>query len=404
MKRDFVVGLLFFVAMGVLLTVTAITSNVDFGRERKYLNVHFDDVRGLRTGNKVRIAGLDVGIVQSLELSPEGQVNAVLKVAPEVTLLAGEDVDGERVGAYQILVRDLSLLGGKFVDIDQGDRGSEVVSYDALQGLPAPEFLKDLSEVVDENRASFRNIIDRVEKVTERLDEGDGLLPSLINEPAWTSQVGNILANVEDLTEILAGLAADLEAGKGTLGKILRRDELYNDLQALADNLNQISDKVNNGNGVVAKLINDEEMAEDFEAVVDDVRDITAHVSDGPGALTMVIKDEGFRDDLRGVASGAREVVDKANNGNGAISLLLNDEGLATDAEETFAEVRQLVEDLRGSEGVLGMLISDTDARDELRDVISEAQRAIVELRESIEDTREQAPISQFTGILFSAF
>ncbi len=401
MKRDFVVGLLFFLAMGVLLTITAVTSNVDFGAERKFLHVTFSDVRGLRTGNKVRIAGLDVGIVQSLDLSQDGQVAAVLKVQPEVELLTGDPQTGE--GGYSILVRDLSLLGGKFVDIEQGDQGPEA-DYEKLVGSPAPEFLKDLSEVVDENRESFGNIVARAEDVVNRLYEGDGLLPTLINEPAWTAHVDEILDNVENLTATLDGLAADLEAGRGTLGKILREEDLYNDLQTLADNLNQIADKVNNGSGPVARLINDEQMGEDLAAVVEDVKSVANNIDEGPGAVTMLIRDEDFADDLRGVGSGAREIVDKANNGNGAIALLLNDEELADDARGTVDELRSLVGSLRGSQGPLGMLINDTAARDELRDVITEAQRAIVELRESIEDTREQAPISQFTSILFSAF
>jgi phospholipid/cholesterol/gamma-HCH transport system substrate-binding protein len=50
-----------------------------------------------------------------------------------------------------------------------------------------------------------------------------------------------------------------IAAGKGTIGKLMTDETLYNSTASSMTNLNQILNKINQGNGTVGKLVNDQE-------------------------------------------------------------------------------------------------------------------------------------------------
>jgi phospholipid/cholesterol/gamma-HCH transport system substrate-binding protein len=54
-------------------------------------------------------------------------------------------------------------------------------------------------------------------------------------------------------------VVSDVSAGRGTIGRLVTDETLYNETTASMTNLNQILQKVNQGQGTVGKLVNDQE-------------------------------------------------------------------------------------------------------------------------------------------------
>ena len=52
-------------------------------------------------------------------------------------------------------------------------------------------------------------------------------------------------------------IIADINAGKGTVGKILKTDELSDEIKATIARLDVTLDKINNGHGTVGRLLNE---------------------------------------------------------------------------------------------------------------------------------------------------
>ena len=50
-----------------------------------------------------------------------------------------------------------------------------------------------------------------------------------------------------------------MNAGEGSLGKLVKDEKLYTETTASMTNLKEILQKINQGNGTVGKLINDQE-------------------------------------------------------------------------------------------------------------------------------------------------
>ena len=60
--------------------------------------------------------------------------------------------------------------------------------------------------------------------------------------------------------QTLTDVRADLQAGKGSLGKLLKDEALYNETTLAMTNLREIMQKINRGQGTVGKFVNDESL------------------------------------------------------------------------------------------------------------------------------------------------
>jgi len=103
--------------------------------------------------------------------------------------------------------------------------------------------------------------------VAERLEAGQGTLGKLLSEDDTVYQdISATVASLKDVSE-------RLNRGEGTLGKLLSSDDqLYDDLSGTVASLKNVAAKIENGEGVLGKLVNDDKLYQDIEATVGEVR------------------------------------------------------------------------------------------------------------------------------------
>lgn len=116
------------------------------------------------------------------------------------------------------------------------------------------------------------NAVDRFDRVMHSLDEGDGLLPSLINDPSMRDRAANLISNLGTLTTNLQTVSERLQGDQGLLPKMLNDaeygEQITEELQSLIKNLDLISQRLENGDGTVGMLINDPQVYEALNDVI----------------------------------------------------------------------------------------------------------------------------------------
>jgi phospholipid/cholesterol/gamma-HCH transport system substrate-binding protein len=109
MAKKLILKILAVVAVVAIIMIAA----DHFGRHRLDLKSCFDDVRGLKTGATVRLAGVDVGTVRSVRAQPENKscpAEAEMTLKTSYRLLVPQDaVTG---------VETAGVLGETYVNID----------------------------------------------------------------------------------------------------------------------------------------------------------------------------------------------------------------------------------------------------------------------------------------------
>lgn len=106
---------------------------------------------------------------------------------------------------------------------------------------------------------------------------------------------------------------------------------------------------------------------------------------DPDGGLTFVdIQGESPGDPLAGLS----EIIDENRD----------------DVKKTIENVAEITEKINNGHGTLGLLVNDDKLHRNANTLISDAQITVREMRESLEDTREQAPVNSFIRAALTAF
>lgn len=277
---ELTVGFFVFAILGALIMITIVLSYDNMFAKNFRMSVLFDNVTGLTRGDKVYVQGVDVGRVKTMSISEKGvMVDLTLKY--QVNLR--ED--------YVIQVKPSSILGGKYIEISEGTRTLPLADLtQTIVGRAPIDFIAEAADAVQSVRASLED--------------------------------GGVLANLEDTMENLKKITDDIQAGQGTVGKLIKDETVYNDLRDIAANLKEVSGRLERGEGTLGKLLS---------------------------------KDDTIYKDLEKTVATLNDVISKVNTGEGTLGKLINDDSLHSEIMKTLAEVRSMIDDIRETSPVTSL-------------------------------------------------
>jgi phospholipid/cholesterol/gamma-HCH transport system substrate-binding protein len=214
----------------------------------------------------------------------DGMIPAAQPTNVDALIASGEDVMDNVVEISHSLntilgrmERGEGLLGQLTTDTPQSKRlqDSLVNTSESLERIantvehgqgPIPRLLNDRA-MADQLAVS----LDRFQTLLEKAQNGPGLLPGLINDPAEKTQFDDTLASLHEVARNLQAFSSDLQSNDDALLQRLVKDKEYGrevteQLRQFVKNLNDVSAKLDRGDGTAAKLINDPKV---YDAISD---------------------------------------------------------------------------------------------------------------------------------------
>lgn len=242
-----------FIILIALGVFTIVLSRQNFLQKKYPLAVTFTNVGGLRDGDHVFLRGMQVGVVKETVLEND-----------HVVVHSDLDVPVTFYPGYRVEIVDASLLGGKMMKIYAGEPVNPPLA--ATQPIVGQEPI----EILDE----FGAVIDSIRDMTDDIVAGEGTLGKLFNDEDLYNNLQTLTANLQEVSERLVD-------GKGTLGRLLSEDEqLYQDIQASASNIRSITEKIETGGGTLGRLVEDDQiyveaqkLLAELRAAIDDMRE-----------------------------------------------------------------------------------------------------------------------------------
>ncbi len=352
------VGLFFALGLAILLVVIEMVGREGLFRRGYHLRAQFDRVTGLRVGDAVRLAGVDVGSVSDLQ-TLERKVEVLLRIHQ------GTVIRKDATAA----IKQTSLLGGTHVDIGFGTvtapalqdgeeiRTAEVGELGNIVGQvneAAGEIMRlarafnenqdrvfgQLSQILTENREGITGTIGSLRAVAARLEKGEGTLGKLLVDDALFRDLKTAAGNIASLT-------TRIEKGEGALGKLMRDDGLYANLKNTAANLDRITTKVERGEGTVGKLVNDDSLYTELKKTLADLRGVADRLGSGGGTLGKLINDSALYDQAKEAATSLNNILKKVEQGEGTLGKLLTDDSLFYSAKDGFRKLGKTADQLR---------------------------------------------------------
>lgn len=340
------VGLFFLLTLIVLGFLIELVEDWNPFEDRVRYFADFASVVGLKAGDPVRVAGVEVGKIESIELAGE-QVRVRFAVAKGTTVRADSVAR----------IRQTNLLGGQFLGLDFGSEGSPILPPGST--VPTRESTNidqlisnldrnqervfgELGRVVENIRGPLTDSVVRFESVVRKVDQGEGTLGRLVNDPTLYT---DLQVAVGDLKNILGRL----EDGEGTIGKLLQDPALYEEARQTMANLREISGRMREGQGTLGRLYADDTLYNQANEAIGQIRDIAADVNAGKGTLGKLVKDDALYEEFRGTMARVNSIAAKIDDGQGTIGRLINEDDLYREAKTTLHKVEKTVDGLSDS-------------------------------------------------------
>ena len=200
------------------LLIFSLTGTKGFSWQRYSLKTRFNNVAGLATGSPVRIAGVEVGTVTSVELAGE-EVEVVFQVnEKDKPLITDKSV--ARLGS-------VSLLGQSAVDITPAATGTPIEPWGYVPQGKAVAVLSDMTDSASQG-------LNELTAMIHDMRSGKGTVGKLLTDEQLYVDLNKFVASAGDLTD-------GLKQGKGSLGKLLNDPGLYYDIRRLTTRLDSLT-------------------------------------------------------------------------------------------------------------------------------------------------------------------
>lgn len=192
-----------FVLVGLVLflvTIYWIGQNQNLFGSTFHLNAKFKNIGGLKVGNNVRFAGIDVGTVKNIAFVSDSIVIVKLVVEDEVQKYIKTD-------AMASIGSD-GLMGDKVLTISPGNLSTKIVKDNAViassQAIEIEDLMKGLKVSID-NAAI---ITTDLASFTGKMNNPNSVLSKLVDDEKLANSIDNSLKNVEHATKELTQIEA----------------------------------------------------------------------------------------------------------------------------------------------------------------------------------------------------
>jgi phospholipid/cholesterol/gamma-HCH transport system substrate-binding protein len=306
------------------LVIVAVGGEGGYSWQRYPLRTRFDNVLGLKEGAVVRLAGKEIGTVSSVEF-----VGAEVEVQFEVLKTLRPVLTTASVAQ----IGSLSLLGEPVIDITAGQGGTPLEDNGLMPSRAAAASIADVS---DSAAASLR----QVDLLLADIRAGRGTLGRILTDDALYNEM-------QRLTAAAADVAGAIERGQGTIGGLINDRAAYDSLKASLANLNTMTARINAGEGPLGRLLNDQKMADSLSSTTQNLSDVTGRLSRGEGTMGKLLTDQQLFDRINGLSGNMNQLAAGLNAGEGTVGQLLRDRQLYDNINGAVTEFRELLAEVK---------------------------------------------------------
>lgn len=273
------VGLLVLVGSVLLLYMIFAVGKYQFGEKKGYtLQAAFDSVAGLDTKAAVRMAGVKIGLVESVELE-DSRAKVTMRIDPEVKIVRGTEA----------VIKTKGLLGEKYVEFvpvkqgkpQQPSTAGESTYHDGerVQATVSPS---DIDKLINQ----VSSISDDIKKVTETLGQ-------VLGSERGARSLEDILGNLRQTTENIKNFSFTLQNDGSEV--VVRLNELVASLNGVVGE---------NRDNLKVTMENIKEASKSAEMALASIDNAVRKIDRGEGTLGKLVNEEGVYNSIDNAAKG----------------------------------------------------------------------------------------------------
>lgn len=289
MKKEIKIGLFAIVIIaGTYFTVNYLKGNDIFNKSNEYYTV-YESVDGLSASSPVLIKGLKVGSVKSIKFDHDSDA-FIVKLALKSDYMIGKNSTVELYSA--------DLMGSKALRIINREGSVHAQSGDTLTSSVAPDMISLLTNEIipikDKISVLIDNLNTTVSGINMVLDEktGKDIKASLSSLRNTLAEVNGIAESIGESTPELRKAISDLSQFSENVnreGSIILSDlsdvtgQLGRaDLEGTVNELKKLAEKLQDENGSLGRLMKDDSLYVDVNRLINDIDSLVVKIKENP--------------------------------------------------------------------------------------------------------------------------
>lgn len=279
-----------FVILSTILFLAAvylIGQRQDMFKKTFTISAYFQNVNGLQKGNNVRYSGIDIGMVNGIDMINDSVIKVSMKIEEKIIKHISQN-------AIATIGSD-GLVGNMIVNIIPGDgHASRIKNGDIIESysrIGADDILSTLSATNDNISILIAGLLE----VTNKMNKGEGTLGVLLNDTIMAKDLQASVSNFK-------------RASNGASKSIMEINTLITSLRT-------------NEQGIFGVLVNDTISGHKLKSIVSNLEESSAEIDN--------------------VLNNINSVVDEVNSSEGALNYLVKDSTLVTELKSTMQNINQ---------------------------------------------------------------
>jgi len=265
----FVLASLFF----LILLLYMIGKNSNMFGSNYILKARFENVQGLKAGNNIRYAGIDIGTVKSVYI-----INDTIM---EVKMIIDKKAKNIIKKNSLVNIGTDGLVGNKVVNIFSVNEDAPFAVENDILPSKKPIDTDDMMRTLSKTNIQVSKIAEDFSITINKLNSSKGLW-KLLNDSTIADNISN----------------ASIQVNKSSIK-----------INEITNQINDIANEINNGNGTLSKLINDKNLADSLTVAINNFKTaayemteagkeinhsvalISKEVNEGKGSIHAILKD-----------------------------------------------------------------------------------------------------------------
>jgi phospholipid/cholesterol/gamma-HCH transport system substrate-binding protein len=163
----------------------------------------FKDVVGLQVGNNVRFSGINIGVVEDIEIASDSTVKVDMIIEESSRKFIKKD-------AKAVIGSD-GLIGNTILTILPGPAGKTVIENNDYIATKDPVSIDNILFKLKATGENAVNISDNLADLMSNLKEGKGTVGKLLMDPEFATTIDKTVVNLKEGT---GGFKKNMEAAK----------------------------------------------------------------------------------------------------------------------------------------------------------------------------------------------
>jgi phospholipid/cholesterol/gamma-HCH transport system substrate-binding protein len=333
------VGVMVIAGLAILAVgIFFISGQVGFFTQRYTLKTYLTEASGLREGAEVRLAGVAIGNVKRVQISAFTDRSRAVEVVMHVSRRYQQEIRADSVAS----IETVGLLGESYVNISRGSRSQEVIPDEGVLKSSEGAEIKQVVQNADDVIVNLRVLSAQLNNITGQLQAGKGSIGKLIYDQTLYNHMNATAAKLDQMV-------TDLDEGKGSLGKLMADETFYNNATTTFDRFNKLLDDMQHGQGSVAKFISDPSVYNNVNHLVAQANSLFDGVNQGRGTLGKLATDSQLYDRANDVFDRFDKISTRMADGQGTLGKFSTDPTLYNNLSDSSKSMKDFLTEFKKS-------------------------------------------------------